>query len=343
MQIYVARDPERTGPFDLETVRAALRAGAYSPADLAWHEGASGWAPLGQIAGLENVAAPSAMPPPLPRTNPPVFPRGTVPPTGLPYRTSDLWATGSKVDPDGSRKPKIRTPLVITLAALAMTFAFVASMVLRAHRMAAIFDPPRTTAAATGTRHYVNRAAEFTDDRAAHFTNLEFDYPAAWTLASGPHVDYHANYVEASHVREIGGQSTRTEIFNVGFFYGTDGASAATALAQLAPEIMAQIEAKLPEQMRGYRKISEGPSTVGPYHAYELRAEAAGDEKDKNADGTPVKVWMRWVMVAPSDDRANGTMLVMMATSQELGIHGVEDVGTKGEMPLILNSFRFGP
>ena len=37
-----------------------------------------------------------------------------------------------------------------------------------------------------------------------------------------------------------------------------------------------------------------------------------------------------------------GATLIMLATSLAPEVSGVEDVGEKGEMPVILESFRFG-
>jgi hypothetical protein len=38
----------------------------------------------------------------------------------------------------------------------------------------------------------------------------------------------------------------------------------------------------------------------------------------------------------------NGVTIIMLATSLAAGVTGPEDVGVKGELPLILESFRFG-
>jgi hypothetical protein len=49
MQFYIHRNGERSGPFSPLEVRSSLAAGAIQPTDLAWHEGASEWLPLGSI------------------------------------------------------------------------------------------------------------------------------------------------------------------------------------------------------------------------------------------------------------------------------------------------------
>ena len=62
MQIHVARDGQRLGPFSIEEVRARLSAGEFSSTDLAWSEGRADWVPL---AAFPGIAAPTV--PPLPQ------------------------------------------------------------------------------------------------------------------------------------------------------------------------------------------------------------------------------------------------------------------------------------
>ena len=78
MQIHVARDGQRLGPFSIEEVRARLSAGEIRPTDLAWSEGRADWVPLASFPGIAEPAVPGlpqtgvAGPPPLQRIPPPV-------------------------------------------------------------------------------------------------------------------------------------------------------------------------------------------------------------------------------------------------------------------------------
>jgi hypothetical protein len=65
MQIFIARNNQQLGPYDLETIKTSLQNGSISPNDLAWYEGAAGWAPLSTVPGV------SATPPPVPPAPPP--------------------------------------------------------------------------------------------------------------------------------------------------------------------------------------------------------------------------------------------------------------------------------
>ena len=46
MQIHIARNGQRMGPFSLEEINRQLAAGTLSLSDQAWYEGAGGWVPL---------------------------------------------------------------------------------------------------------------------------------------------------------------------------------------------------------------------------------------------------------------------------------------------------------
>jgi hypothetical protein len=58
MQIHIARNGQKMGPFPLEEVNRQLAAGTLSLTDLAWYEGAAGWAALSTVPGVSaGVAA----------------------------------------------------------------------------------------------------------------------------------------------------------------------------------------------------------------------------------------------------------------------------------------------
>jgi Domain of unknown function (DUF4190)/GYF domain 2 len=62
MQIHVARDGKELGVFSVEEIKRQLAAGTLRETDLAWHEGAAGWAALSTIPGVTSAPASSAAP-----------------------------------------------------------------------------------------------------------------------------------------------------------------------------------------------------------------------------------------------------------------------------------------
>jgi hypothetical protein len=83
MQIYVGKNGQQLGPFSLEEINRKLADGAFAGTDLAWYEGAAGWAPLSGVAG---VVLPSAAPAATPVTPAPVQPAPA--PAAVPVRSS---------------------------------------------------------------------------------------------------------------------------------------------------------------------------------------------------------------------------------------------------------------
>jgi hypothetical protein len=70
MQIYVGKNGQQLGPFSLEEVNRKLADGTFAGSDLAWYEGAAGWAPLSGVAGVVIPAAAPAAPSPTPASTP---------------------------------------------------------------------------------------------------------------------------------------------------------------------------------------------------------------------------------------------------------------------------------
>ncbi|PYI94131.1 MAG: hypothetical protein DME97_04505 [Verrucomicrobia bacterium] len=85
MEIYVGKNGQQLGPFSLEEVNRKLADGTFAASDLAWYEGAAGWAPLSSVAGV--VIPPSAAASPAPTPAPTPAP-ATVPSSAAPIRTN---------------------------------------------------------------------------------------------------------------------------------------------------------------------------------------------------------------------------------------------------------------
>src|SRR5947207_14921410 len=66
MQIYVGKNGQQLGPFSLEEVNRKLADGTFVGTDLAWYEGAAGWAPLSGLAGVVIPPVSTTMPAPAP-------------------------------------------------------------------------------------------------------------------------------------------------------------------------------------------------------------------------------------------------------------------------------------
>jgi hypothetical protein len=84
-QIHITRKGEQFGPYPETTAKQFLEDGQLLASDLAWHTGAEGWKPLGELFGTMPAEESAPPPPPAGPTGPP--PEEPPAPTGPPPDT----------------------------------------------------------------------------------------------------------------------------------------------------------------------------------------------------------------------------------------------------------------
>ena len=202
-------------------------------------------------------------------------------------------------------------------------------------------DPPETKKA---VKTFTNSKTDLTGERADHYVEFSFDYPADWTLDRQTG-DKNPNFVAVDRSAVRPGAKDTLENFNVGTFYGK-GSSQKAVLARkgetqklkVRDQIMDPLKAFVAKSFPDAKVTGEGLTKVGAYDGYELRF--AFEIKPKT--GEPLNVWGRIILVPNPDAKANGVMLAMLGTSVALELKTEKDLGTKGDLPVILNSFKFG-
>ena len=221
---------------------------------------------------------------------------------------------------------------VVTLLGVVGYIGYKAVKEAERQATAARNTPPGGATRRTDLQTYVNSPASFTGTLAQHYSDFSFQYPANWVVKEQPGQS-RSNFVKVERPLDA---NTTLENFAVGWYTGTGTAAGDAALfPQLARQLSAQFASGFP----GYRKVSEGPTRIGSYDGYEFRFTS----RLRNPQGNNVDVYGRAVML-PSGSTAqrNGVALIMLATSLAPEIKSVDDVGVKGELPVILESFRMG-
>ena len=185
--------------------------------------------------------------------------------------------------------------------------------------------PPNTT-------KFTNSQANLDGKLAEHYFDFSFYYPNEWAVDPKAGVPGASNFVKVERrLRDV-----TQENFAVGWYTskGTFADDEATF-----PQLVEVLGANLAKSFPGYRKVSEGPTKVNSLDGYEFRFVSVS----KGSDNSDVNVWGR-VIFLPTGvaGEQSGATLVMLATSQAPEISSEEDVGEKGQMPVILESFRFG-
>lgn len=176
----------------------------------------------------------------------------------------------------------------------------------------------------SNTTRYTNSRSAFTGDLANNYVDFSFEYPKSWTRDPQAGKGDSSNFVKVTN--DTADKFT-IENFAVGYITGSRA---------LMPQLVAQLSDQLSNGFPNYEKVSEGETRIGSNDGYEFRFKSHVEKTPRG----PVSLWGRVVLLQSSGSR--GVALVMLTSSVGTEVRGLEDVGVKGELPIILNSFRFG-
>ncbi|HVS21844.1 MAG TPA: hypothetical protein VHD88_08355 [Pyrinomonadaceae bacterium] len=179
---------------------------------------------------------------------------------------------------------------------------------------------------------FVNSNANLDGKLAEHYVDFNFYYPERWKKDPKAGVPGASNFVKVE--RRLPPDFTQ-ENFAVGW-YSSSGSEAGDRAT--FPTLVENLSAQFAKNFPDYRKISEGKTKAGPYDGYEFRFES----RSRNTAKGDLKVWGRVILIPPVDGGKNGVTLLMLTTSLAPELKSVDDVGDKGELPMVLESFRFG-
>lgn len=175
--------------------------------------------------------------------------------------------------------------------------------------------------AAVETRAFVSSAEGLKAELAEDYTPFSFNYPASWKIVeNGSEPD------DNFYVRMVRSKGDKVaESFLVGSMVNRpDAVQDPTVLRPMVDEIGAQLA--------DFRLVKTGPQTLGgnPGLQFTFTATTEGSE-----------VWGRGILLPGQDGR--GLWLVMVANSLADSVEGPAHVGERGQLPVILKSFKMGP
>lgn len=192
-------------------------------------------------------------------------------------------------------------------------------------------EPPPYSPPADAVQ-FVNSKDHLDGQLAEHYVDFSFYYPNRWQKDPTAGKPGARNFVQVE--RRLPPDFTQ-ENFAVAWNSSVAPVAENHAVFHtLAENLGVQFAKKFP----GYRKVSEGETKVGVYDGYEFRFESLSPNTAKG----DLKLWGRVVFLPPQDDSKNGVTLLMLATSLAPELKTVNDIGKKGELPMLLASFRFG-
>lgn len=188
---------------------------------------------------------------------------------------------------------------------------------------------PEETPPANATE-FTSSSAGLQGPLAEHYFDFRFYYPNSWERIQRTGAQ---SFVEVE--RRIPPDFTQENLV-VGWYTSTG-----TFVRDLPsyPKRVEEFSTRLSKQYPEYRKVSEGPTKVNSMDAYEFRWEG----HSKGTEKGDLDLWGRVIFVPTGKEGdATGATLSMFTTSLAPELSSVEDVGTKGEAQVILESFRFG-
>src|SRR2546421_7111449 len=188
------------------------------------------------------------------------------------------------------------------------------------------YSPP------AGALQFVNSNANLTGKLAEHYVDFSFYYPKHWQKDPKSGVAGATNFVQVE--RSLPPNYTQ-ENFAVGWY---SSAGSAEADRSVFSRLAENLSAKFEKTIDNYRKVSEQETKVGPYDAYEFRFQGRSQPTDRGQ----FEIWGVAVFVPPVNGGKDGVTLLMLATSLAPELRSVNDVGVKGDLPMMLESFRFG-
>jgi hypothetical protein len=193
--------------------------------------------------------------------------------------------------------------------------------------------PEETYVPPPGTVKFENSNEKLDGKLAEHYFDFSFYYPQNWKRDPKSGVAGAVNFVSVD--RSLPPDFTQ-ESFAVGWYTSTGTfVGDLPSYPQRAEEYSNSLAKSIPE----YKKVSEGPTKVNSMQGYEFRWEGLS----KGTDRGDLKLWGRVIFLPTgTEGDTTGATLTMLTTSLAGELSSVEDVGTQGQMPVILDSFRFG-
>jgi hypothetical protein len=187
-----------------------------------------------------------------------------------------------------------------------------------------------------GAAKFENSGDKLDGKLAEHYLDFHFYYPGSWQSDPNAGVAGASNFARVFKTVKEGTEEYTPESVAISWYNSTgtyDGD------VSVFPSRVESLSAQLAKSLPNYKKVSEGPTLVNSLKSYDFHF--TGVSKQEGQQDLPY--WGRAIFIPPGkENEKSGVTIIMLATGQATGIKNEDDVGAKGEMQLILDSFRFG-
>lgn len=190
---------------------------------------------------------------------------------------------------------------------------------------------PRKVNQPPHTEYFENSRENLKGELAKNFRGFTFYYPADWTK-NPPTTNF-------ADVARYGATGTPIEQFLVNYY---ESKGTFTSDADRFPKLVEQAASDLTKALDGkFTLLSQGETKVnGDWRAYEMKFKGEGVTKN----GEKITLWGRrlWIPAARPGTKT-GFVITMLATSLSPDVKSADDVGVKGELASVLETFEPTP
>ena len=190
---------------------------------------------------------------------------------------------------------------------------------------------------AAGTKTYRNQLDKLSKSHVEDFVPFAFSFPDSWTPDTTAGTDASPNVVKVSRNIDLDGGLTFTqENFAVGSCQVPGSGELANQMLQMLSQ---QFQTAIAKGFPEYQLNREGDMKFGDYvgFGFDFTSKLPHPNKGK------VDCWGRVILFAPSTiHQDHGLSVIMLATSEAPELTGLADLGVKGQLPVIINSFKIG-
>jgi hypothetical protein len=179
------------------------------------------------------------------------------------------------------------------------------------------------------TALYTSSEGQLIPELREHYVPFSFRYPSDWQVVERGDSAGSSNFVKV----EKSDSGFTAENFAVGYMYTTPGQEHNEALLN---QILGQFQQQFAQNFPNFQRVGDDRATIAGQEATGFKFTA----RVHTQDGRDVDVYGR-VLVLPLT-HGRGLSFVMLGTPIGSEIRGVDDLGVKGGLPVILRSFRVG-
>lgn len=194
---------------------------------------------------------------------------------------------------------------------------------------------PRTITQPPNSNFFQNSKTNLKGDLIRNFVGFSLYYPSDWKVnppqqGTGPNV--RGKFIDMARLTPDGRMQEQMLVS----YYPSKGTYADDAAK--FPEMAKETNETLKKILPGYQVVSEGEIKLnGDWRAYEIKFQGSGT----SGSGEKLFVWgRRLFMPAARPGVRNGFEITMLATSLSEDVHGVDDVGVRGQLGGILYTFE---